>query len=67
MLHPEKRAIIHINQTGALIWQLCNGFRSVDEIITLLSEAYPEARQEIAVDVPQTVELLAAQGALHRE
>lgn len=67
LLHPMHNTIIHINQTGALIWQLCNGVRSVDEIIVILSEAYPEARKEIAADVPETIYQLAAQGALYKE
>lgn len=67
LLHPERNTIIYINQTGALVWQLCNGVRTVDKIIELLSAAYPEARNQIAVDVPQIIYELAAQGALYKE
>jgi len=67
LLHPINSTILHINQTGALVWQLCNGLRSVAEIIIILSEAYPESREQIAVDVPQVIEKLAAHGALHQE
>ena len=67
LLHPTNSTILHINQTGALVWQLCNGLRSVAEIVIILSEAYPESREQIAVDVPQVIEKLAAHGALHQE
>jgi hypothetical protein len=67
LLHPGNNVIIHINQTGALIWQLCDGVRSVTDIITLLSEAYPEASSQIEADVPQTINQLAVQGALFKE
>jgi hypothetical protein len=67
LLNPVSNVILHINQTGALIWQLCNGVRSVGEIIIILSEAYPEARKEIAVDVPEIIYQLADQGALYKE
>ena len=67
LLHPVRNIIIHINQTGALIWQLCDCTRTVDEIIELLSAAYPEARDAIAVDVPETIQTLVKQGALESE
>jgi coenzyme PQQ biosynthesis protein PqqD len=64
LLHPAHNLIIYINQTGALVWQLCDGRRSVDEIIEILSDAYPESKAEIAVDVPQTIQTLVSRGAL---
>ena len=54
LFHPTGNTIIHLNQTGALVWQLCDGLRTVDEIIEILSTSYPEARGEIALDVPET-------------
>ena len=67
LLHPTNNTILHINQTGALVWQLCNGIRSVTDIIILLSEAYPESRWQIEADVPKIIVELAAQGALFKE
>lgn len=64
LLHPARNVIIYSNQTGALIWQLCDGHRSVDEIIGILSAAYPESKEEIAADVPQTIQSLVTSGAL---
>ena len=67
LLHPTRNAIIHINQTGALVWGLCDNFRTIDEIIEVLSAAYPEARDQIVVDVPQTIQAMVKQGALEVE
>lgn len=67
LLHPIQNTIIHLNQTGALVWELCDCTRTVDEIIELLSAAYPEARDQIAVDVPDTIQELVRQGALELE
>ena len=67
LLHPTRNIIIHSNQTGALIWGLCDGTRTVDEITEILSAAYPEARDSIATDVTETIQLLATRGALQRE
>jgi len=67
LLNPASNVILHINQTGALVWQLCNGLRSVTDIVILLSEAYPESRGQIEADVPQIIHQFAAQGALFKE
>jgi len=67
LLHPEQNTILHVNPTGALVWQLCNGVRSVTEVVIILSEAYPEAQNEIAADVPQIIQQFAAHGALFKE
>lgn len=67
LLHPTRNTIIHINQSGALVWQLCDNKRSVNEIIEILSAAYPEAKRAIAIDVPKTIQKLVQQGALEVE
>jgi hypothetical protein len=64
LLHPTQNNIIYTNQTGALIWQLCDGQRSITEIVEILSATYPESKAEIAVDVPETIQILIAQGVL---
>lgn len=67
LLHPARNIIIHLNQTGALVWKLCDCSRTVDEIIELLSAAYPEAREHITMDVPETIQELVKKGALEPE
>lgn len=64
LLHPSRSIIIHGNQTGALIWQLCDGARTVEEIVELLGAAYPEARENIEEDVPAAIQTLIDRGAL---
>ena len=66
LLNPQNNVILHINPTGALVWQLCDGQRLVSEIILILSEAYPEARAQIEVDVPKIIFDLVVQGALEK-
>jgi hypothetical protein len=67
LLHPGNNTILHLNPTGALVWQMCNGLRTVDEIVLLLGETYPEARAEIARDVPEIIQQFAVHGALFKE
>jgi Coenzyme PQQ synthesis protein D (PqqD) len=64
LFHPARNIIVHGNQTSALIWHLCDGVRTVGEIVAILSAAYPEAGQKIQVDVPETIQALVSQGAL---
>jgi hypothetical protein len=62
--HQSGLKIMHSNRTGALIWQLCDGQRTVAEIIQLLSAAYPEFAAEIHSDVPEILTTLATYGAI---
>ncbi|GAB4455671.1 MAG: hypothetical protein Kow0070_04370 [Anaerolineales bacterium] len=64
LLHPVRNIIIHGSQTSALIWQLCDGARTVGEIVKLLSAAYPDAADEIQADVPAAIQMLTQHGAL---
>lgn len=64
LLHPARNIIIHGNQSGALIWSLCDGRRPVAEIVELLGAAYPESKDEIAGQVPGMIQELIARGAL---
>jgi hypothetical protein len=64
LLHPGKNIIIHTNETAALIWQMCDGVNTIDQIVEILSGAYPDARAQIAKEVPDTIQKFRAQGAL---
>jgi pyrroloquinoline quinone biosynthesis protein D len=55
---------IHLNETATLIWKLCDGSRTVQDIVDLLNKEFPDAGADIAVDVREAVELLAGEGAL---
>jgi coenzyme PQQ biosynthesis protein PqqD len=58
-----KRAI-YLNETATVIWQLCDGQRTVAEIIGLLAAEYPEAAATIEADVIATVDRLVGERAL---
>lgn len=64
LLHAARNILIYSNPTGALIWKLCDGVRTVDEITEILSAAYPDARADIQADVPSTIGTLISRGAL---
>jgi hypothetical protein len=43
---------------------LCDGARTVGEIVELLSAAYPDAAEDIRADVPAAIQQLIHHGAL---
>jgi hypothetical protein len=49
--HPTLTTSLYLNETGALIWELCDGQRSTADIIDLLVDVYPESRSQIHADV----------------
>lgn len=65
LYHPAETKVMYCNQTASLIWQLCDGERTVQGIIDLLAEAYPEAAGDIAQDVRATLQQFTDHGAIH--
>ena len=64
LLHPARNIIIHANHTAALVWQLCDGVNTMEQIIEILSDTYLDSRSEIEKDIPEIVQKLRGQGAL---
>jgi coenzyme PQQ biosynthesis protein PqqD len=64
LFHPGQTRILYCNQTASLIWQLCDGERTVQEIIALLAQAYPDAASDIAQDIESTLQMLEDHGAI---
>ena len=56
--------IMHLNQSAALIWQLCDGSRTVAEIRDMLVAAYPDAAPTIPSDLYSALTRLIQTGAL---
>ncbi len=60
--HPTKTLSVYLNESSALIWELCDGSRSTAEIIALLTELYPESGMAIPAQVEDLVCLLLDNG-----
>jgi hypothetical protein len=56
LYHPSRTIILYCNQTASLIWQLCDGQHTVQEITMLLANAFPKASETIAAEVVATLE-----------
>jgi coenzyme PQQ biosynthesis protein PqqD len=63
LYHPARTRAVYLNQTAALVWQLCDSERSVAEIVSLLEEHYPES-ETVKDDVESTLKQLADNGAI---
>jgi pyrroloquinoline quinone biosynthesis protein D len=64
LFHPAQAQILYCNETASLIWQLCDGQRTPQEIMALLAAAYPEAADTITEDVAATLGQFSQHGAI---
>ena len=60
----ESNNLVKLNDTSALIWQVCTGEWSVGEIIDVLMESYPDAADGMKEDVFRTLEQLKEEGVI---
>jgi hypothetical protein len=56
LFNTENLEIMYLNQSAALIWSLMNGTLTIQDMIDLLIETYPEAASEIRTDVIETMQ-----------
>jgi hypothetical protein len=63
---PRNEVIFALNQTSALIWNLCDGNRTVREIVEILCAAYPESAADIPAQVEEALSKLVDSQALAR-
>lgn len=64
LYNPSTTATLHLNASSALVWELCTGENSVQQIIDLLQSSFPEQAEQIAGDVPLALKELLAKGVL---
>lgn len=54
-----------LNETGALIWQLCDDQRTIEEITVLLADLYPESYADIPKQTNDIISILMDHGVLY--
>lgn len=64
LYHPSKTLTVYMNETATLVWQLCDGKRTVGEIVQQLQEAYPEAAGGMESDVEHALAVFSEHGAI---
>ncbi len=60
LLYPEGAVLL--NETGAAILELCNGSRTVGEIVTILTERY---HADVSADVTEYLTTMAGRELIH--
>jgi len=56
LYNPTSATTLHLNGPSAIVWELCDGENSVQDIIDVVKEAYPEQSEQIERDVAGVVE-----------
>lgn len=64
LFQPAGKIIMHGNETAVLVWQLCDGQRTMTDIVEVLAAAYPEDAADIKRDVPELLAQFAANDAI---
>lgn len=67
LVNPDTAGAMAVNQTGALIWKLVNGRRTVAEITAAVRKHFPDAPETVAEDVNALLAKLAEEGLIGRE
>lgn len=64
MYSPLVRKSVHLNESGRLIWELCDGKSTVGEIISVLTGAYPEAAEQVSSEVREMIQQFRDEGII---
>jgi pyrroloquinoline quinone biosynthesis protein D len=62
LLHQE--AVVVLNQTGYEILRLCDGTRTLREILQDLENQYPAAKSVVSVEVLEYLEAISQRGLI---
>ena len=66
LFQKDTSLAVPVNQSGATIWELCDGGHTVDQIVEELAETYDQDRIRIEQDVGAFLDELIRLGFLDR-
>jgi pyrroloquinoline quinone biosynthesis protein D len=61
LVNLENGECYGLNEVGGRLWELCDGTRSVSDVIAILSQEYEAADGAIATDVVEMLEELTSE------
>jgi hypothetical protein len=64
LYHPEWMTGFALNSSAFSIWQLCDGERTIAEIVALLQDTYPESADSIPAQVEASLRTLSSHGVV---
>ena len=56
--------VISLNETAYLVYQLCNGEQTIDEMIDMLINAYPDQKEEIREHIISAINTMIDNGVI---
>lgn len=59
-----RKKAVYLNETAALIWELCDRTRTVADIVKLISDNYPDQIEQVREHIIEAIEQLWREGAL---
>lgn len=51
LYNPNSATTLHLNGPSAIVWELCDAENSVQDIIDVVKEAYPDQAEQIEQDI----------------
>ncbi len=64
LYHPTSTTAVYLSATAALVWSLCDGSRSVDEITEIIAGNFPASAGSVAADVAEALAQLQQAGVV---
>lgn len=64
LYHPTNTTIMYCNPSASVIWQLCDGERTIEEIAIVLAAAFEQNLETITTDVESTLDLFCKHKAI---
>jgi hypothetical protein len=64
LYHPSRTTIMYCNASAHLVWQLCDGQRTVEEMATLLSAAYEQPLEAMTAELTDILDQFYRHGAI---
>ena len=59
LYNPTNNKTLYVNKSASVIWQLCNGEQTTEEIISMIQKAYPGDKEGLQRDILDTLNSLA--------
>jgi hypothetical protein len=67
LVNPDTAGAMAVNRTGALVWRLADGRRTVSDIIESVRRRFPNAPDSLGNDVRVTLYMLCEEGFVGEE
>lgn len=64
LYHPTRSTILYLNKTASVVWSLCDGNYTVEQIIELISDAFCQDPEDISADVNSTLSKFIEAGSI---